>query len=231
MKPTHTNEMAGYRIRRLRRSELPSGTVQLARFLIGKTLVHDVAGMRLSGRIVETEAYVVGDAAAHAYRGKTPRNGSLFLERGHAYVYFVYGMWHMMNVSSETPGVGAGVLLRALEPVDGLAAMQRRRGGASPAELARGPGRLCTAMRINRRQDGADLCAGGPLWLGAEIRRRGAIGKSVRIGLTREVDRVLRFYERGNPCVSGPLRLRASSFDKTLPPSRSGVVPRNPRNR
>jgi DNA-3-methyladenine glycosylase len=208
MKPTGTNEMSGRRLRRLRRSELPSETVQLARFLIGKTLVHDVAGMRLSGRIVETEAYVIGDAAAHAYRGETPRNRSLFLERGHAYVYFVYGNWYMMNVSSETPGVGAGVLLRALEPVDGMTAMRRRRGGARTAELARGPGRLCTAMRIDRRLDGADLCAGGPLWLGSEVKRRGAIGKSVRIGLTREVERVLRFYERGNPCVSGPLRLR-----------------------
>ncbi len=203
---------SGGRIRdigRLRRSELPSGTVELARFLIGKTLVHDVAGGRLSGRIVETEAYVIGDAAGHAYRGETPRNGSLFLERGHAYVYFVYGMWCMMNVASETPGIGAGVLLRALEPVDGVTAMQRRRRAVRQCFVARGPGRLCTAMRINRRQDAADLCGGGPLWLGAEVRRRGTIGESVRIGLTREVDRVLRFYERGNPCVSGSVRLRA----------------------
>jgi DNA-3-methyladenine glycosylase len=203
-----TYETGGRSIRRLSRGELPRGTVELARFLIGKTLVHDVAGGRLSGRIVETEAYVVGDAAGHAYSGETPRNRSLFLDRGRAYVYFVYGMWYMMNVASESLGVGAGVLLRALEPVDGLAAMRRRRGAARDCDLARGPGRLCTAMQINRRQDGADLCGGGTLWLGAEARRRGAIGKSVRIGLTREVERVLRFYERGNPCVSGSLRLR-----------------------
>src|ERR1700745_3033225 len=125
----------------LPRAELPVDTVSLARYLIGKILMRETAQGLASGRIVETEAYVVGDAAAHAYRGKTPRNRSLFLERGHAYVYFVYGNWHMMNISSETPGVGAGVLLRALEPVEGLAAMRRRRGGARTAELARGPGR------------------------------------------------------------------------------------------
>ncbi len=107
-------------IRRLRRSDLPVDTVKLARYLIGKTLVHDLPQGRLSGRIVETEAYVVGDAAAHAFRGQTPRNRSLFLERGRAYVYFVYGCWHMLNVSSERPGIGAGVLLRALEPLEGI---------------------------------------------------------------------------------------------------------------
>jgi DNA-3-methyladenine glycosylase len=182
--------------------------VELARFLIGKTLVHDLSAGRLSGRIVETEAYVVGDAAAHAYRGETPRNRSLFLERGHAYVYFCYGMWYMMNVAGETHGVGAGVLLRALEPIDGTAIMLRRLRDANLNDLAKGPGRLCTAMRIDRRQDGIDLCAGGALWLGSELRRRGAIASSVRIGITKEAHRVLRFYERGNPCVSGPSRLR-----------------------
>jgi len=201
--------MAKSRIRHLRRAELPVDTVELARFLIGKTLVHDLPGGRLSGRIVETEAYVVGDAGGHAYRGPTPRNRSLFLERGHAYVYFVYGSWYMANVASEIPGVGAGVLLRALEPLDGIPGMRRHRGTTRIAALARGPGRLAAAMRIDRRHDGLDLCADGPLWLGTEARPTGRIGKSVRIGLTREAHRLLRFYERGNPFVSGPKRLRA----------------------
>jgi DNA-3-methyladenine glycosylase len=196
-------------IRRLRRAELPSDTTALARYLIGKILVHDHPGGRIAGRIVETEAYVVGDAAAHAFRGRTPRNNSLFLERGHAYVYFVYGCWFAINVSGETPGVGAGVLLRSLEPLLGVERMQRHRGTGRLLDLARGPGRLATAMDVDRRLDGVDLCAPGPLWLGASRRRPGAIGESVRIGITREVDRKLRFFERDNAFVSGPARMRA----------------------
>src|SRR5580692_12645226 len=104
----------------LTRAELPVDTVSLARYLIGKILVREMAEGVAGGRIVETEAYVVCDAAGHAYRGMTPRNRSLFLERGHAYVYLAYGISFMLNVSSETPGVGAGVLIRAIEPTHGI---------------------------------------------------------------------------------------------------------------
>ena len=196
------------RIRRLRRSELPENTVKLARYLIGKTLVHDLPQGRLSGRIVETEAYPVGDAAGHAFLGATPSIRSLFLQHGHAYVFFTYGSCFMMNISSEKAGVGAGVLLRALEPLEGIGFMERRRGTHRLLDLARGPGRLAKAMDIDKRYDGVELCAGGRLWLGASIRRAGPIGKSTRIGIRREVNRPLRFYERGNPFVSGPKRLR-----------------------
>jgi DNA-3-methyladenine glycosylase len=116
------------RIRRLRRSELPEDTVDLARFLIGKVLVRDLRGERTSGRIVETEAYPPGDAAGHAFIGMTSRNRSLFLTKGHAYVYFIYGTSYMCNVTAERRGIGAGVLLRALEPLEGISIMQRRRG-------------------------------------------------------------------------------------------------------
>jgi DNA-3-methyladenine glycosylase len=193
--------------RRLRRFELPVDTATLARFLIGKTLVHEHPRGRMSGRIVETEAYVVGDAAGHAYRGETARNRSLFLERGHAYVYFIYGCWHALNVSGEGPGVGAGVLLRALEPLEGIELMQRRRKVERRTDLARGPGRLAEALEIDRRHDGIDLCAPGPLWLGTATRRVGPIERSVRIGISRETERKLRFYERDNSFVSGPRRL------------------------
>ena len=195
------------RLRRLRRAELPVDTRALARFLIGKTLVRELGDERMTGRIVETEAYVIGDAAGHAFRGQTPRNAALFLKRGHAYVYFIYGVHYMLNVSSETPGVGAGVLLRAIEPLEGIELMQRNRGATLLRELARGPGRLADALQIDPRLDGLDLCAAGPLWLGAEMQPAGRIGKSMRIGLTLEAHRVLRFYERGNPFVSGPKRL------------------------
>ena len=115
-------------LRRLRRGALPLDTVELARFLIGRTLVHDIGGVRLAGRIVETEAYLPGDAASHAFRGATRRNGSMFLKRGHAYVYISYGVWPMLNVSSEEEGVGAAVLMRALEPLAGVRSDAARPG-------------------------------------------------------------------------------------------------------
>ena len=195
-------------IRRLHRTGLPVGTIELAKYLIGKTLVHDTQAGRISGRIVETEAYVVGDAAGHAYRGRTLRNKSLFLDRGHAYVYRAYGLHLLLNVSSEVRGVGAGVLFRALEPLDGIPLMQLRRGQAPLVDLARGPGRLAQAMGIGFQHDGLDLCAAGPLWLGEAVRSAGEIGKSVRIGISREAHRLLRFYEKGSPFVSGPKGLR-----------------------
>jgi DNA-3-methyladenine glycosylase len=197
------------RVRRLRRRELPSSTLELAQFLIGKTLVLELPEGRMSGRIVETEAYPPGDEAGHAFRGQTPRNRSLFLKRGHAYVYFTYGSCYMLNITSEEPGVGAGVLVRALEPLEGTDLMRPgSRKAARPCDLARGPGRLAAAWQIDKRYDGADVCARGPLWLGAAIGPPRLLGKSIRIGITRAVNRRFRFYERGNPCVSGPARLR-----------------------
>ena len=184
-------------------------TVELARYLIGKVVVHDIDSGRLSGRIVETEAYPVGDAAGHAFRGKTQRNRSLFLERGHAYVYLSYGTSFLLNVTSEVPGVGAGVLLRAIEPLEGIEEMMAgNRGTMRLADLGRGPGRLTKALRVDLGQDGVDLCAAGSLWLAATAQRIGGIGKSVRIGITRDADRLLRFYERGNAHVSGVRKLR-----------------------
>jgi DNA-3-methyladenine glycosylase len=188
----------------LARAELPIDTASLARYLIGRLLVRELPEGVASGRIVETEAYVVGDAAGHAYRGMTRRNRSLFLERGHAYVYLAYGTAYMLNVSSEPAGIGAGVLIRALEPCDGIAIMQRNRNIARLRDLARGPGRLTAALRIDRRLDGVDLCREGPLWLGFGDDNPGAIGQSTRIGITRDMNRLLRFYLRGSPFVSGP---------------------------
>jgi len=198
----------GLHVRRIRRSSLPVDTIDLAKYLIGKTLVHDTRAGRMSGRIVETEAYVLGDAAGHAYRGLTPRNKSLFLDRGHAYVYRAYGLHLLLNVSSEVRGVGAGVLLRALEPLDGIPLMRLHRGQAPLNDLARGPGRLSQAMGIGLQHDGLDLCAAGPLWLGDTAGPTREIGRSVRIGISRDTRRLLRFYERGSPYVSGPKRSR-----------------------
>ncbi len=195
-------------LRRLRRAELPADTVALARFLLGKIVVHDTRAGCASGRIVETEAYPVGDAAGHAFRGMTPRNRGLFLKRGHAYVYFAYGSCFLLNVTSEAAGVGAGALIRALEPLDGIALMERRRGTTRRLDLTRGPGRLAQALGVDLAQNGLDLCSPGPLWLATGGGPpKPSIGTSVRIGITRDADRVLRFYERGNRFVSGPRRL------------------------
>ena len=198
--------------RKIDRAELPVDTVQLARFLIGKMLVRVLPEGVAGGRIVETEAYDIGDPAGHAYRGLTPRNRALFLERGHAYVYLAYGISFMLNVSSETPGVGAGVLIRAIEPTVGVTIMARNRGvdrvrEVALRDLARGPGRLCEALAIDRRLDGIDLCQAGPLSLGTDGQESGEIGQSKRIGITRAADRLLRFYVRGNRFVSGPQAL------------------------
>jgi len=198
----------GEGLRGLLRANVPVDTVELARYLVGKVIVHDTANGRLSGRIVETEAYPDGDAAGHAFRGMTPRNRPLFLERGHAYVYLAYGVSFLLNVTSERAGVGAGVLLRSIEPLDGLEVMESAHRRKQWFDIGRGPGRLTRALKVDLNQDGLDMCsARSPLWLAETTRKSGPIGKSVRIGLTQGADRLLRFYERGNEHISGPKRL------------------------
>jgi DNA-3-methyladenine glycosylase len=189
---------------RLHRADLPAGTIELARFLIGKLLIRSIGGTKLAGRIVETEAYVLDDPASHAYRGPTPRNRSMFAAHAHAYVYRIYGRSFCLNVSSEAEGVGAAALIRALEPVAGLAAMRRRRDrpGLRDHELARGPGNLCRALGIGLELDGLDLDRDRRLAL-ADDGWTGEIGVSVRIGLSRAAERELRFYARGSAAVSG----------------------------
>jgi DNA-3-methyladenine glycosylase len=199
----------------LRRSELPRDSVALARFLLGTLLVRDTPDGRLVARIVETEAYVEGDAASHAFNGPTARNRTMFMRGGHAYIYLIYGTAHCLNVTSEEAGVGAAVLLRAAEPLAGLAALQRARGPAVRSrDLLRGPGRLAAAFGLDRSHDGLDLCArGASLWLaaGEPVAR---IGTSSRIGITRAADRQLRFFVPGSPFVSGT-RLLAGFAPRT----------------
>jgi DNA-3-methyladenine glycosylase len=193
-----------HEVTRLSRASLPIDTAELARYLIGKTIVRKTGRNWISGRIVETEAYPPGDRSGHAYRRRTARNQTLFLGRGFAYVYFIYGTSYMLNVTSEEPGVGAGVLLRAIEPIDGINLMKRLRKTDKLRDLARGPGRLAAALEIDQRLDGVDLCANGPLWLGTAVRETAHISATVRIGITQEVGRLLRFIEAGSPFVSGP---------------------------
>ena len=195
-----------HEIRPLSRARLPSDCAELASYLIGKTIVRKIGRNRISGRIVETEAYPPGDRSGHAYRGRTAGNQSLFLGRGFAYVYFIYGTSFMLNVTAEEAGVGAGVLLRAIEPLEGIALMKRFRKTDKILDLARGPGRLATAFQIDKRLDGVDLCANGALWLGTAVREITSVRTAVRIGIRHEVRRRLRFFEAGSLFVSGPRR-------------------------
>ena len=191
----------------MRSEDLPPDTTHLGRWLIGKLVIREMPEGRIVGRIVETEAYLPGDAACHAFRGITPRNRSLFLAAGHAYVYRAYGTSWMLNVSGGPPGVGAGVLIRAVQPLEGLDLMRRSRSGVPERDLARGPGRLAAALAVDRSLDGIDLTVPGPLWLGADDAPTGEIGVSVRIGITKEAQRPLRFFQRYCRFVSGPGRL------------------------
>jgi len=195
------------KLKRLKRAELPLDTVTLARFLIGTVVVHDLAEGRVAARIVETEAYLPDDAASHTFRGETRRNRPMFGRRGHAYVYLNYGVFWLFNISAETEGVGAGVLVRAAEPLIGVDIMQQRRPGRTGTELTSGPGKLTLAMGIGPQHSSSDLCARGDLWLAHPPHTVAGIGTSIRIGITKDVDRPLRFFERDNPYVSGPRKL------------------------
>lgn len=192
---------------RLRPAHLPIETRALARALLGCVLVRGSDEGVTAGRIVETEAYLDGDPACHAYCGRTARNATLFGPPHRAYVYQIYGTSYCFNLSSEVEGTGAGVLVRALEPVEGLPLMHCRRATASARDLCRGPGRLCQALAIDRSLDGIDLFSHPHLWLGTDGARTPRVRSSRRIGVTKAADRRLRFYVAGSPYVSGTARL------------------------
>jgi DNA-3-methyladenine glycosylase len=196
------------------RRALPKDTIAMAQWLIGCVLVRETDDGILTGRIVETEAYLPDDAASHSYRGQTPRNRSMFTKRGHAYVYFIYGRSFMLNISSEDIGIGAAVLIRAAEPLSGIEQMQRNRGCNVLTDLARGPGRLAQAFKIDRSLDGIDMCAPGPLWLARDAVKALTVDTSTRIGITQNVDALWRFYAKDNAHVSGPKALRVKAVKK-----------------
>jgi DNA-3-methyladenine glycosylase len=192
---------------RISRNNLPSDTVALARALLGKVLIRSIDGLIAAGRIVETEAYLQHDPACHAFRGVTPRNRSLFLEHGHAYVYLCYGTSYLLNVSSEARGIGSGVLLRALEPLYGSEHMQRNVRQVKLNDITRGPGRLTAALRVDRQHDGVNLFTDEHLWIGDDGHKINSIGESVRIGLTKAADERLRYFVAGSLYLSGPRKL------------------------
>ncbi len=176
-------------------------TIEVARDLLGKVLVHGPA----AGIIVETEAYLGGDdLAAHSARGVTERTRVIFGPPGHAYVYFIYGMYECLNLVCEPPGRPGCVLIRALEPAAGIERMRDRRPAARKDEdLASGPGRLTLAMGITRAQNGADVTRGSLVVRQPAEPRHVEIAVTPRIGITKCADLPLRFMVRGNRFVSG----------------------------
>ena len=185
----------------LKRSFYNRATVQVARDLLGKVIVHGPT----AGIIVETEAYLGGDdLAAHSARGITGRTRVIFGPPGHAYVYFIYGMYQCLNLVCEPPGQPGCVLIRALEPVAGLEVMQHRRPAArKPRDLTSGPGKLTMAMAITRTHNGADVTRGSLVVRQMIAQRPIEIETTPRIGISRCVDLPLRFLIHGNAFVSG----------------------------
>lgn len=180
--------------------------LEVAPALLGCLLVRRLAGRRLAGRIVETEAYLgAEDAASHAYRGPTPRNRAMFGPPGHAYVYFIYGNHFCLNVVTGAVGEGQAVLIRAIEPLEGIEVMQARRRRTTVTELTNGPGKLCQALAIDRRLDGHDLTLGETLWLEMGASPIEAIATGPRVGVRGDEAALTapwRFYLAGNPFVS-----------------------------
>jgi len=194
-------------MQRLERFFYNRDTVTVARELLGQVLVRQLDGERIAGRIVETEAYVAKiDTACHAHRGKTARNEAMFGPPGHAYVYFIYGMHFCFNVVTEPEGKACAVLVRALEPLEGIETMRTHRPGRTDRELTNGPAKLCYALAIDRALNGVDLVGGNELWIEQEQPVGEAeISSGPRIGVRGDewaLSVPWRFWVTGNEWVS-----------------------------
>lgn len=179
-------------------------TESLARKLLGSRLVTVVRGVRTSGEIVEVEAYLgSNDPACHAARGKTQRNAMMFEAAGHCYVYLIYGMYHCVNVVSDPEGVGSGVLIRAVAPLEGIETLRRRRGMCDLSEVTTGPGRLCQSLAISRSFGGEHFATSRRIWLEPfDEYSPYQVAVSGRIGISAGRELPLRFYVKDSPWVS-----------------------------
>ena len=172
--------------------------------LIGKVVVSTIGGRLTAGRIVETEAYLgYDDPASHGYlHRRNARNGALFGPAGIWYVYLSYGMHWCANLVCQRAGLASAVLLRALEPLDGLDVMRERRGALPDRQLCSGPGRLCQALGIDRHLDGVAMAEGPVVVLPGENVTAGGVAATPRIGITKAADWPLRFHLAGSPWTS-----------------------------
>lgn len=189
-------------MKKLPRSFYLRPTLQVARDLLGKHIVRILSGKRLAGKIVEVEAYLGSkDPASHTYRRKTKRNEVMFRQGGHLYVYFTYGMHFCANVVTGDEGIGEAVLIRAVEPIEGIDVMRRNRL-KDGFNLTNGPAKLCEALGIQREQNGADLVGSEIYLLDAEPITKSNIGVSTRIGIRVGVEKKWRFFVKENRWVS-----------------------------
>jgi DNA-3-methyladenine glycosylase len=183
----------------------------VARELLGKRLIRQIGERISAGRIIEVEAYLSSrDPACHATRGMTRKNASMFGPAGHAYVYMIHARW-CLNAVTEDVGLASAVLIRAIEPLEGIDLMHERRSVEDPRDLARGPARLCEALAVSKIHDGWDLTVGRELWIAEDPELNGGplrIARSPRIGISSAQHRLLRFYLADNPYVSGRRTIR-----------------------
>jgi DNA-3-methyladenine glycosylase len=178
-------------------------TVKVAKDLLGKQLVRVKDGARMTGRIVEAEAYRGSeDPASHAFRGPTPRNAPMFGEPGHAYVYFTYGNHYLLNATTEVSGKPGAVLIRAIEPLKGLSVMKKLRPSVPELALTNGPGKLTKALGIDKALNKVDMTKLGPLFIVDAEDAAFEIARSARIGIGEGKDRLWRFYLPGNRYLS-----------------------------
>lgn len=187
---------------RLRRPFFEKYTLSVARELLGCRLVRILDGERLSGLIVETEAYRgLRDPASHAFRGRTKRNEVMFGPAGHAYVYFTMGAHFCVNITTEHKGTPAAVLIRAIEPVEGIATMKRNRGLDELNRLAAGPGNLTKALKIEKDLNGEDIVRSARLFLERDTKPKEILASS-RVGISAGKSFKWRFFIRGSQFVS-----------------------------
>ena len=193
-------------MKRFSRTFYRQSSIDVAKRLLGSYLHHVYDGQELIGRIVETEAYsCFDDPACHAFRGKTPRNAVMFEEGGFSYVYFTYGMHHCMNVTTNEEGIAEAVLIRALEPIQGIETMQKLRAAkmAAPRDLTNGPGKLCQALHLTRHDNAIDLVESDELFIAqGKPLDANLLGTSTRIGITVAKHHPWRFFIKGNEYVS-----------------------------
>jgi len=175
---------------------------EVAPRLLGSYLVRELDGRKLVSKIVETEAYDQADAASHSYRGRTQRTAVMFGPAGHLYVYFSYGMHYCCNIVTGLEGHGSAVLIRAVEPLEGLEVIKQLRHGVADAQLTNGPGKTCQALGIDKRFNGHDLRRSPLTLVLKEALSPDQIVQTTRVGISKAKDEPWRFYIKGSPYVS-----------------------------